>query len=227
MNCLDCQDLLSEYIDGDLKPNKRLLVSDHLKDCQECSLTHQDLKQIVGISQQLPLLVPKTALWKNIEKEIKELSLPTPPKTQSAWSKFWNQRFQFSISMPQLTGTLAGLATLVLLASNFVYSPQNLASTPSQGTVIAKPITYISNTTEMELTSTIDRLSHTITERYKDWDPQVQKLYDRNLAAIDQSIEECSQLAQKNPSDPIVHELMVTAYQEKIRLLEQFLSLHK
>ena len=64
MNCLDCQDLLSEYIDGDLKPNKRLLVSDHLKDCQECSLTHQDLKQIVGISQQLPLLVPKTDLWK-------------------------------------------------------------------------------------------------------------------------------------------------------------------
>lgn len=230
MNCLDCQDLLSEYIDGDLKPNKRLLVSDHLKDCQECSLTHQDLKQIVGISQQLPLLVPKTDLWKNIEKEIKELSLPTTPKTQknqSVWSRFWNYKLQFSLSMPQLTGTLAGLVIAVLLASNFIYSPQNFANTPSQGTVIAKPTTYTSNTTEMELTGKIDRLSHTITERYKDWDPEVQKLYDRNLEAINQSIDECRQLAQKNPSDPIVHELMVTAYQEKIRLLEQFLFLHK
>ncbi|KAF0240258.1 MAG: hypothetical protein FD167_4210 [bacterium] len=228
MDCLDCQDLLSEYIDGNLKPNKRLIVSDHLKSCSECSIVHQDLKQLVGLSKQLPLLAPENVLWKKIEKEITEISTTQNPSRQSTWAKFWQHRWQFSISTPQLTGVLASLVVLLILASSFSYAPQNSIGALMQNSIIARPInTYVANPTELELTGTIERLSHTIKERYKEWDPEIQKLFDRNLALVNQTIEDCNQLSQRNPNDPVVHELMVTAYQEKIRLLEQFLSYNK
>ena len=228
MDCSDCQDLLSEYIDGDLKPNKRLIVNDHLKSCPECVVVYQDLKQLIGLSKQLPLLAPENALWKKIEKEITEISSMQNPTRQSTWARFWQYRWQFSISAPQLTGALASLAVLLVLASSFSYAPQNSIGTLMQNNIIARPAnTYVANPTEIELTGTIERLSHTIKESYKEWDPEIQKLFDRNLVLVDQTIEDCNQLSQRNPSDPVVHELMVTAYQEKIRLLEQFLSYNK
>jgi hypothetical protein len=224
MNCLDYQDLLSEYLDGDLKENKRVMVSEHLKACQECNLVYKELKQIVNVSQQLPLLSPENKIWQKIEKDIKEITASQPTTPKSLWSRFWNYRLEFSLSVPQITGTLATLAILLLFASTFSYVPQNInLGSFSQNTVMAQ--VPIVNTTEMELESTIDRLSHSTTERYQDWDPEIQKLFDRNIKIVDKSIEESRLLEKRNPNDPVVHELIITAYQEKIRLLEQFLSL--
>jgi hypothetical protein len=228
MDCLDYQELLSEYIDGDLKPNKRMMVGDHVKSCQNCNLVYQDLRQIVGLSQQLPLLATENALWKKIEKEILEIPKTETPKTKSIWTRFWQHKWEFTISAPQLTGALASLALVIVLANSFSYTPQNSVNSSLKNTVSAKPVdSYIANPTEIELKGTIDRLSHTVKERYQEWDPEIQSLYDRNLLLVNQTIDECNQLSQHNPGDPLVHELMVTAYQEKIRLLEQFLSYNK
>ncbi|MBI4853084.1 MAG: zf-HC2 domain-containing protein [Acidobacteria bacterium] len=225
MDCLDYQDLLSEYIDGDLKPNKRLMVSDHLKCCQNCSQVYQDLKQIVGLSQQLPLLAPDNALWKKIEKDLSEISMAPQPNSKSTWAKFWQHRWQFTISAPQLTTAFATLIVLTIFASTFSYAPQNSINYPLQNTIIAQPVkTYVASPAEIELIGTIERLSHSIKERYQEWDPEIQKLYNRNLILVNQTIEDCNELSKRKPNDPLVHELMVTAYQEKIRLLEQFLS---
>lgn len=224
MNCLDYQELLSEYIDGDLTANKQVTVSEHLVSCQECSLIYKDLKQIINVSQQLPLLSPENAIWQKIEKDIKEITASQNPKPKGLWSRFWNYRLELSLSMPQLTGTLATLAILILFASTFSYVPQKaVLGSFSQNTVMAQ--VPVVNTTEMELESTLERLSHTATERYQDWDPEIQKLFDRNIKIVDKSIEESRSLEQRSPNDPVVHELIITAYQEKIRLLEQFLSL--
>lgn len=228
MDCLDYQELISEYIDGDLKPNKRIMVGDHIKSCQECNLVYQDLKQIVGVSQQLPLLAADNLVWKKIEKEIAEIPKSKITSPKNLWAKFWQHKWQFSVSAPQLTGSLATLAVLVILASSFSYAPQNSVSSPLQNTIIARPAnTYVASPTEIELIGTIERLSHTIKERYKEWDTEIQNLYNRNLLLVDQTIEDCNQLSKRTPADPLVHELMVTAYQEKIRLLEQFLSYNK
>lgn len=224
MDCLDCQNLLSEYIDGDLKPNKRPFVIEHLKTCKDCSLVYQDLKQIVNLSQQLPLLEPPNHIWKKLEKEISKIS---KPQARSSWASFLDLRWQFSISAPQLAGALAFLILFGILGSFFSYVPQNSSlSSTIQSTIIARPVSaYVANPTEMELNGKIERLSHNAKELYQDWDPEMQKLFDRNIVLVDETIDDCRQLSQKNPNDPVVHELMVTAYQEKVRLLEQFLSL--
>lgn len=216
--CLDYQELLPEYIDGDLKPNKCITISDHLENCQVCNSVYKDLKQIVEISRKLPLVVPKNFAWAKIEKEISELTLKQSPKKYSIWSKFWNYKLQLNISIPELTAGLAVLVILLILIDSFSYSPQ----LGSQSTVVARPATAL---TEIELINSIEKYSRTIGERYAQWDPQLQKLFDHNLAIVNKSIDECQQLLQRNPKDPVAHEMLICAYQEKVRLLEQFISL--
>src|ERR1051326_2724163 len=123
MNCSECQELLSEYIDGDIAEKKHGIVYLHLQSCSECNMICQDLEQIVQVSRDLPLLAPQNALWKQIEAEIKELTQPGY-KPHSMWARFWNYRVNLSISMPQLAGALLSLLFISVLASAISYLPQ-------------------------------------------------------------------------------------------------------
>jgi hypothetical protein len=227
MNCSDCQDLLSDYLDEDLNENSRNSVSNHLKNCRECKIVYQDLDQIIKVSRELPSLAPENALWLGIEKEIRDLTQSPPHPQASLWARFWGYRWQFSLSMPQLAGSAIALVLLFLaFGSLSAWLPQaTFKAGAAQATVMARPINNIINPEEAELKASIDRLSHTIEQRRSNWDPQMQQLFDRNLAIVDRSIEDSRQFAQRNPNDRIAHEMIMIAYQEKLRLLEQFSSL--
>ena len=54
MVCKQCQELLSEYIDGALELGEQVNVERHLADCEPCRAVRDDLLQIVHFSQRLP-----------------------------------------------------------------------------------------------------------------------------------------------------------------------------
>lgn len=220
MNCLDCQEMLSEYIDGDLIPSHHQEISLHLDSCRECCSVQQDLEQIVQVSRNLPLLAPQNALWTKIEAEISELT--QPPRQSSLWERFWGYRLQLNFSMPQLVSGLAGLAVIVGVGSTISYSPQQAINSSTTAVAAVRPAM---NLEEAEVTGAIDRLSHTVQQRRTSWDPQLQDLFDRNLAIVERSVVDCKQMTERNPNDNIAHEMLLIAYQEKMRLLEQFSSL--
>lgn len=58
MHCQEIQDLLSAYIDGMLEPSVKNTVERHLEHCPVCRQEAEDLKMIVGLVQELPLLEP-------------------------------------------------------------------------------------------------------------------------------------------------------------------------
>jgi hypothetical protein len=224
MNCSECQDLISDFIDGDLEEPQRAIVGMHIESCRECYSVHQDLEQIVQVSRDLPLLVPQNTLWQQIEQEIQELTDPSY-RRPSRWQRFWG--YQLTISMPQLTSAVVGLTALFFLANSFAYLPQRALSlsNPGQTTVVAQPVNHDMNLTEAELAGAIDRLGHTVNQRRSSWDPELQQLFDRNVAIVDRSLNDCRQLVQRNPKDQVAHEMLIIAYQEKLRLFEQFASL--
>lgn len=229
MNCTECQDLLSEYIDGDLAQSESAMVRTHLAICYECNVVYQDLDQIVRMSHELPSLAPQNALWAQIEREIDEL-VQRPPRRpqQNLWQRFWGYRLQLSLSIPQMAAAIVGLFLLMTLTNSLTYLPQgNMFGTnaaPNASTVTAMPVDRI-NIEESEMRGRIERLTHTIEQKRGSWDPEIQKLYERNLQIIERSVTECRQLVERNPSDQIAHEMMMVAYQEKLRLLEQFSTL--
>ena len=73
MSCQEIQDLLSAYIDGEVTQKQQSLISDHLKDCQECFKLYQELKVINGFFLNETEVEPPGHLAKDIMSEIHKI----------------------------------------------------------------------------------------------------------------------------------------------------------
>src|SRR6266540_1787361 len=114
MVCRQCQELLSDYIDGALELGEQVNIERHLSDCEPCRAVRDDLLQIVHFSHQLPMQAPSTALWPRISSDLAGLQ-------PSFWSRplrwLTNVRtLNFSFSVPQLIAGAAALAIIVSIS---------------------------------------------------------------------------------------------------------------
>jgi anti-sigma-K factor RskA len=221
MVCKQCQELLSEYIDGALELGEQANIERHLGDCEPCRAVRDDLLQIVHFSQQLPMQSPSTALWPRISSDLAQLQ-------PSFWSRplRWLLSFRtlnFNFSVPQL---IAGAAALAILVSIGVIVSRRDSGQPqlsaSAGLVTPSEVKPLSQTDLQQLEKQITQLSETVEQRKDSWDPELRTAFERNLLYIDQSLVECRHQLKDNPADDVSQELMLNAYREKVRLLEGF-----
>src|SRR5437016_5263145 len=115
MICGQCQELISDYIDGLLELGEQTKVESHLADCEPCRAMRDDLLQIVHFSQQLPEQVPSMALWSRIQSEIAQ----EQPAGASLRMKIWWARLRaqhFNLSLPQLAASAAALIILLSIS---------------------------------------------------------------------------------------------------------------
>ena len=221
MVCKQCQQLLSEYIDGALELGEQVNVEQHLGDCEPCRAVRDDLLQIVHFSQQLPTQSPSTALWPRISSDLAELQ-------PSLWSRplRWLLGFRtlnFNFSVPQLIAGAAALAVVVSIG--FVVSRPNtgpLQSSLSELPAAPPQVTPLSRADIQQLEKQINELSQTVEQRKDSWGPELRTAFERNLLYVDQSLVECRHQLNDNPADDVSQELMLNAYREKVRLLEGF-----
>jgi len=55
MNCNKCSELLSSYLDKKVKPDVKVNIENHLKDCEACSKEFEELKAIMEMLKGLPM----------------------------------------------------------------------------------------------------------------------------------------------------------------------------
>ena len=220
MVCKQCQELLSEYIDGALELGEQVNIERHLGECEPCRAVRDDFLQIVHFSHQLPMQSPSTALWPRINSDLAELQ-------PSFWLRplRWLANFRtlnFNFSVPQLIAGAAALAIVIsigVMVSRRDSSPLALATTSGVAPSDVKPL---SQADLQQLERQISQLSDTVEQRKNSWDPELRIAFERNLLYIDQSLVECRHQLNDNPADDVSQELMLNAYREKVRLLEGF-----
>lgn len=221
MICKQCQELLSEYIDGALELGEQVNIERHLSDCEPCRAVRDDLLQIVHFSQQLPMQSPSTALWPRISSDLAELQ-------PSFWGRplRWLTSFRtlnFNFSVPQLIAGAAALAIIVSIGVIFTRRDDGQAQlSASAGRLSQAEVTPLSQTDLQQLEKQISQLSVAVERRKETWDPELRTAFERNLLYIDQSLVECRHQLKDNPADNVSQELMLNAYREKVRLLEGF-----
>src|SRR2546422_1843911 len=115
MICTQCQELLSDYIDGALELGEQVKVESHLADCEPCRAMRDDLLQIVHFSHKLPLRAPSASLWPRIREDIDELR----PGFWSRPVRWWVsvKTINFNLSVPQM---MAATAALVIVLSTAI-----------------------------------------------------------------------------------------------------------
>jgi anti-sigma-K factor RskA len=222
MVCTQCQELLSEYIDGALELGEQVNIERHLADCESCRAVRDDFLQIVHFSHQLPLQSPSPALWSRIRSDVDSLHSGVWSRPQRWLARIKTLRtLNFNLSIPQLA---AGAAALVVVVSiGAILSQRDGRSLqPVAPSVAPAEITPLSNADLQQLEKQISSLSETVEQKKISWDPELRTEFERNLYYIDQSLVECRHQLKNNPADDVSQELMLNAYREKVRLLEGF-----
>src|SRR5206468_8629669 len=74
MNCLQCTDNLTAYLDQELPPGARSEVESHLGSCARCSAELHTLKEaMLFLESHSKPLEPGPAMWSNIRAQIAAL----------------------------------------------------------------------------------------------------------------------------------------------------------
>jgi hypothetical protein len=219
MVCKQCQEQLSEYIDGRSELGEQVSIERHLSDCEPCRAVRDDLLQIVHFSQQLPVQSPSTALWPRISADLADLR-------PSFWSRRlrWLESFKtLNFSVPQVIAGAAALAIVVSIGVMVSRRDSGQTQTTAKAAdAMVSEVRPLSQTDLQLLEKQITQLSETVEQKKDSWDPALRTAYERNLLYIDQSLVECRHQLKDDPTDDVSQELMLNAYREKVRLLEGF-----
>jgi hypothetical protein len=243
MNCENCQNFLSPFLDGELDETSTSNVKAHLALCVECTEIYEDFAAIVGFcGEQTRMEIPppnSQALWCRInniiETEIKpELEIVNAPKP-SRLSLLWNRTW--SLSMTQAFSAVMGVAVIsslltVIGIKNFVLSADSAAGAPpsafekflGQVGVVETPQTSREKRLK-EQQIAIEYWNKRVEARRQQWDKNIRAAFERNLNEIDQAVSEYNQILESNPQDEISSEMLDTSLNEKMELLRQFSEL--
>ena len=227
MLCSDCQELLSDYIDGILELGEQAKIEAHISHCDTCLTVRDDLLQIVHFSKSLPLHSPPATVWNRIKSEIEAGGKKgLPAHVGRIWSKISSQGLGFRGGWAAAAAVVISVSALV-----FVYQREQIGAKWSRGTNQAQIYSSAtqsrnnqdamdSNLRDME--QHINNLKAQVDERSVAWNPQLKSSFNRDMSFIDETLAQCHHDLSDNPQDDVCREMMLNAYREKVRLLEGF-----
>jgi len=80
MSCTEFDELLADYLEGDLEPAQRLTADGHVASCVRCTALVRDLQQIRDEAGELGELTPSRNLWSGIASRIEAPVVPLTPR---------------------------------------------------------------------------------------------------------------------------------------------------
>lgn len=234
MNCDKCQDLISDFLDGSISQQDKTTLSSHLEECLHCAEVRDDLQSIVGFcrTQQGQYAAPpnENALWLRIRNMIEagaSAAAPVPAATRRSFLNNWTAR-SWELSLPQLAAMVAAIVLIVSLSTavglrrwqNGAVDARFQASQNSLSVSATDVRKRVSQQQQL-----ISYWNQRVAYNKARWNPQMRETFDRNLAVIDQAVNDSFDSLSKDPQDEVSQEMLNTALNEKLSLLKEFAEL--
>lgn len=241
MQCTDCQDKLSLFLDGELDGNTSSAVAAHLTLCPACAKACEDLAAILAGCEDIDVddaLPPNPqALWCRISNTIESEIKPAVPPAAEPERKSGRWNFTFA----QIASAMAGIAVISSLLTiigirNYLEpaSEDFTTRTAESQTTFEKVLVRIGLVDSpqqarerriREQQAAIEYWDRRVQMRKAQWDKRMQDAFDRNLAEIDQAVSEYTVILEENPEDELSGEMLDAALNDKMNLLRQFSQL--
>lgn len=247
MNCKQCQELLSPFLDNELESEIALKVQTHLSGCVACAKMCEDFASILEFCGDTPtgnVLPPNPkALWCRINniiesevhaellKEQKD-QIPEQPEKRGFWGSGWK------MSVPQIVSSVLGIALISSLLTFVGFKNYSTSTndyrTSAELSVFEKVLGKIGlietplqkrERLVKERLAAVDYWNKRVAARRAQWDNQLRNVFDRNLREIDQTVFEYSRILQENPNDELSGEMLDSTLNEKVELLREFSEL--
>ncbi len=241
MNCEQCQQLISVYLDNELEQESSLQVQTHLAVCAACAKVCQDFAMILDfcLLDETPDFVPPNskALWCRINNII-ETEIKPEIAQEKAEEQVKTGRLRWQFSFSQVFAAVLGIALISSLLTivgikNYSAHDDNV-STNVAPTLVERVLSKIglAQTPEQarenrikEQQATIEYWNKRATVRRASWDKNLRDVFDRNLNEINQVVFEYNKILQENPQDELTGEMLDSALNEKVELLREFSEL--
>lgn len=246
MNCEQCQELISLFLDGELDETSSAIVQTHLAICLACAKVCEDFAMILDFCalDETDAFVPpnSNALWcrisNTIESEIEpEIKYATQPEIKKGfWARAKNGSLRFSFS--QILTSVVGVALVSSLLTvvgfkNYTAQEADFASNaaPSVFQRVLGKVGLIDTPEQArerrvkEQQSAIDYWNSRVQIRRPNWDANLRRAFDRNLNEINQAAFEYDKILQENPQDDLSSEMLDTTLNDKLELLREFSDL--
>jgi hypothetical protein len=230
MNCDKCQDLISDFLDGALSHEDQTNLNVHLEECFECADVRNDLQAIVGFCRthrgEYASPPNETALWQRIRNMIETGASPVAveaaPVQRSKWSN-WSRR-SWELSFPQLAAAAAVIVLVVSLSTVVgLRTFQKGNAGPTLGTETLSVAAVRDRVSKQQ--QLISYWNQRVEFNKARWSPEMRETFDRNLAVIDQTVNDSFASLSQNPHDEVSEETLKAALDEKLSLLKEFAEL--
>jgi anti-sigma factor RsiW len=221
MNCERYEDDIHRLIDGSLDPPARRELEGHLRTCDRCAATADDLRRVRALAGSLERLQPPPGAWDRIAQQT-----VTPPRGRLLWMARAKR-----VVMPLAT------AACLVLAVGFVYMLKRPvpAVTQSTGQPSAPGNTEnraaLAGSVEAELRQAALHYENairgleTLAKDQRGMDPQVAATLQKNLQLIDQAIGESRAALAREPVSQPAQQSLFEAFRTKIAFLQDTIAL--
>lgn len=205
MRCASAGRLISENLDEPLRPDRAAGLKKHLAACPACRSLAGDFESIVREAGRLPALEPSAGVWPKIVAGVRASGNAAPERAG------FGARWRFA---------LAAACSLILVGAGVWIGVRHRTAEAavergSVGFAMAKL-----REAQAYYEKAIGALSEAVRAREKAMAPGLAEVFERNLEGLDQSIRVCRQMVGRNPEDVTARTCLLTAYREKVNLLE-------
>lgn len=242
MECGDCQEFLSEYLDGETDLAVSASIDAHLSVCLECRTLFDDFAVILGncrTADQKEARPPNPdALWCRINNVIEAET--TIKQEEHVEPRGWfvrGRKFTYSQigSAVLAVALISSLLTIVAVRNYFEPTgDDNLTRSSETQTTFEKVLSSVGlidspedarKKRVAEQYAVIDYWNKRISSRRQQWDARMRDAFDRNLREIDTAVHEHTLTLEKDPNDELSGEMLDSALNEKMNLLREFSEL--
>lgn len=241
MNCEQCQELLSDFLDGTLKGGEHARLDAHLEECIGCALVREEFQSILSVArssrEEFAAPPDEQALWLRIRNTIEsdaELGRAASARAARAGSSegFWSRLFhkRWELTLPQMATAVAAVAVAVSLVTTL--GLQYLTPNGASGASAAEAERARRGNTLRALykqqgfveprQASLQYWQQRVEARKANWNPRMRESFDRSLTVLDQTVNDSLNDLEQNPHDEIAEQMLNSALHDKIELLREF-----
>jgi Putative zinc-finger len=212
------QDRLNDYLDAELDLRERRALEAHLRDCESCRRTLDELRDIVSSVRELPALEPSPAVWESIRRGLRERSGDAGIDGRTIPVGFWSAR---------LYPTLAVAAALLLAVGLWtaLRSGDREAPPPADSMALANMVTDELRAAESHYDKAIGGLETIIAQNGGVLPPELAAVLNQNLDLIEGAIAESRAAMSQEPDSTVAQESLLEALRRKVSLLQNTILL--
>ena len=239
MNCDECKNVISRFMDNDLEEAQASMVRDHLSLCSGCAVVCEDFAAILDVCTEVPseLLPPDSRnLWLRINNIIEnEINAEEPQPVIEPQRRFWQLSLGQLVTALGCIAIVSSLITFVAFRSYMQVPAGDYTSrSAATQTTFEKVLTKVGlmetplqarERRLREQQATIEYWNARVQGRRSQWDRATRDAFDRNLQVIDESLGEYTQILQRDPEDELSGEMLDTVLNDKMNLLRDFAEL--